>query len=175
LGVRITSNLRIGIGEDSHRTAPGGPLRLGGVDVPHDRQLVGHSDADVLLHAITDALLGAAALPDIGRLFPNTEAANRGRDSAEMLAGAAAKVAEAGFCIVNLDCVVHAERPKLADYQDAIRHRIAGILGLSPFQIGLKAKTGEGAGPVGREEVIEARCVALLEATGEDTGRGWLV
>ena len=92
-----------------------------------------------------------------------------------MLAAAAAQVAEAGFCVVNLDCVVHAERPKLADYQDTIRHRIAGILGLSPFQIGLKAKTGEGAGPVGREEVIEARCVALLEATGEGAGRGWLV
>src|SRR5882757_1297586 len=174
-GVPTTSNLRIGYGEDWHRTAPGGPLRLGGVDVPHDRQLVGHSDADVLLHAITDAVLGAAALPDIGRLFPNTESANRGRDSAEMLAAAAAKIAEAGFCIVNLDCVVHAERPKLADYQDAIRHRIAGILGLSPLQIGLKAKTGEGAGPVGREEVIEARCVALLEATGEGADRGWLV
>ena len=120
------------IGEDSHRTAPGGPLRLGGIDVPHDRQLVGHSDADVLLHAVTDALLGAAALPDIGRMFPNTDAANRGRDSAEMLAAAAAKVAEAGYRIVNLDCVVHAERPKLADYQDAIRHRIAGILGTQP-------------------------------------------
>jgi 2-C-methyl-D-erythritol 2,4-cyclodiphosphate synthase len=159
--------LRIGIGEDSHRTAPGGPLRIGGIDVPHDRQLVGHSDADVLLHAITDAILGAAALPDIGRLFPNTDPANRGLDSAHMLAAAAAKVAQAGYVVVNLDCVVHAERPKLADYQDAIRHRIAGILRLSPFQIGLKAKTGEGVGAVGREEVIVARCVAMLEATGE--------
>jgi 2-C-methyl-D-erythritol 2,4-cyclodiphosphate synthase len=174
LGFGTTSNLRIGIGEDSHRTAPGGPLRLGGIDVPHDRQLVGHSDADVLLHAITDAILGAAALPDIGRLFPNTDAANRGRDSAEMLAAAGAKVTGAGFCVVNLDCIVHAERPKLADYHDAIRHRIAGILGLSPLQIGLKAKTSEGAGPVGREEVIEARCVALLEATDE-AKRGWVV
>ena len=106
----------------------GGPLRLGGIDVPHDRQMVGHSDADVLLHAVTDALLGAAALPDIGQLFPNTDAANRGRDSAEMLAIAASKVTEAGYRVVNLDCVVHAERPKLADYLDAIRHRIAGIL-----------------------------------------------
>jgi len=161
-GGGITSGLRIGIGEDSHRTAPGGPLRLGGIDVPHDRQLVGHSDADVLLHAVTDALLGAAALPDIGRLFPNTDSRYRGRDSAEMLSLAAAKVTDAGFQIENLDCVVHAERPKLADYQDAIRHRIAGVLGLSPNQIGLKAKTGEGVGPVGREESIEARCVVLL-------------
>jgi 2-C-methyl-D-erythritol 2,4-cyclodiphosphate synthase len=172
-GDPTTNNLRIGFGEDSHRTAPGGPLRLGGIDVPHDRHLAGHSDADVLLHAVTDALLGAAALPDIGRMFPNTEVVNRGRDSAEMLAVAAAKVAEASFRVVNLDCIVLAERPKLADYQDAIRHRIAGILRLSPHQIGLKAKTGEGVGPVGREEVIEARCVALLEATDEP--RPWFV
>jgi len=167
--------LRIGIGEDSHRTAPGGPLRIGGVDVPHDRQLVGHSDADVLLHAVTDALLGAAALPDIGRQFPNTDPANRGRDSANMLAAAAMKVAQLGYTIVNLDCVVHAERPKLADYQDAIRHRIAGILRISPFQVGLKAKTGEGVGAVGREEVIVARCIALLEGTGELSARNELI
>ena len=155
-------NLRVGIGEDSHRTAPGGPLRLGGIDVPHDRKLVGHSDADVLLHAVTDALLGAAALPNIGRMFPDTDEANRGRDSAEMLAAAAEKVREHNYCVVNLDCVIRAQRPKLADYEEAIRHRIAGILKLSPFQIGLKAKTGEGVGQVGREEVIEARCVVLL-------------
>jgi 2-C-methyl-D-erythritol 2,4-cyclodiphosphate synthase len=140
---------------------------LGGIDVPHDRQLVGHSDADVLLHSVTDALLGAAALPDIGQMFPNTEPANRNRDSAEMLALAAAKVAEAGFEIVNVDCVIHAERPKLADYMDAIRHRIAGILRLSPHDVGLKAKSGEGVGPVGSGEVIEARCVALVECTHE--------
>jgi 2-C-methyl-D-erythritol 2,4-cyclodiphosphate synthase len=152
----------VGIGEDSHRTAPGGPLRLGGIDVPHDRKLIGHSDADVLLHAVTDALLGAAALPDIGRMFPDSDEANRGRDSAEMLAEAAQQVLERNYRLVNLDCVVHAERPKLADYEEAIRHRIAGILNVSPFQIGLKAKTGEGVGPVGCEEVIEARCVALL-------------
>lgn len=143
---------------------PGGPLRLGGVDVPHDQQLVGHSDADVLLHAVTDAILGAAALGDIGRMFPNTDETNRARDSAEMLAAAAREVAETGYCIVNLDCVIHAERPKLADYLDAIRHRIAGILRLTPHQIGLKAKTGEGVGPVGQEEIIEARCIALLES-----------
>jgi 2-C-methyl-D-erythritol 2,4-cyclodiphosphate synthase len=139
-------------------------LRLGGIDVPHDRQLVGHSDADVLLHAVTDAILGAAALPDIGRLFPNADAANRGRDSAEMLRAAAARVNEAGYHIVNLDCIIHAEQPKLADFHDAIRQRIAGILGLSPHQVGIKAKTGEGLGPIGREELIEARCIALLES-----------
>src|SRR6266436_6666168 len=155
--------MRIGIGHDTHRLAPGGPLRLGGLDIPHDRQLVGHSDADVLLHAVTDALLGAAALPDIGRLFPNTDPANRGRDSAEMLTIAAEKMTEAGYRVVNLDCVVLAERPKLADYLDAIRHRIAGILRLNTHQIGLKAKTGEGVGPVGREEAIEAPSMSLLQ------------
>jgi 2-C-methyl-D-erythritol 2,4-cyclodiphosphate synthase len=159
-----TSSLRIGIGEDRHRTEPGGPLRLGGIDVPHDRRLVGHSDADVLLHAVTDALLGAAALPDIGRLFPDTDPANRGRDSAEMLAIAAGHVAGAGYRIVNLDCIVSAQRPKLADHVDAIRQRIAEILRVDPTQVGLKAKTGEWVGPVGRQEVIEARCVVLLAA-----------
>ena len=132
--------------------------------MPHDHQLVGHSDADVLLHAITDALLGAAALPDIGRLFPNTDPANRARDSAEMLHAAAARINEAGYHIVNLDCVIHAERPKLADYQDAIRHRIAGILNINVHQIGIKAKTGEAVGPIGRHESIEVRCIALLES-----------
>jgi 2-C-methyl-D-erythritol 2,4-cyclodiphosphate synthase len=134
--------------------------------VPHDFHLVGHSDADVLLHALTDALLGAAALPDLGTLFPNTDEANRKRDSAEMLALAAKRVSDRKFHIVNLDCVVRAERPKLADYYEAIRHRIAGILGISPFQIGIKAKTGEGIGAVGQGEVIEARCVALLTDAG---------
>ena len=155
--------MRIGLGEDTHRTEPGEQLRIGGIDIPHDHRLVGHSDADVLLHAITDALLGAAALPDIGQMFPDTDEEHRGRDSAEMLATAAQQLAEAGYEIANLDCVVAAERPKLADYKDAIRHRIAGILHLNPHQVGLKAKTGEGIGPVGLGEVIEARCVALIE------------
>ena len=154
------------MGEDSHRTAPGGPLRLGGVDVPHDGHLVGHSDADVLLHAVTDALLGAAGLPDIGTLFPDTDSANRNRDSAEMLALAANHVRDHNYRLVNLDCVVRAERPKLSDYYDAIRHRLAGIIGASPLQIGIKAKTGEGVGPVGMGEVIEARCIALLTDAG---------
>lgn len=135
--------------------------------MPHDRQLVGHSDADVLLHAVTDALLGAAALPDIGRMFPNTDEANRGRDSAELLAAAADEVAGAGYQIINLDCVIHAERPKLALHIDTIRQRIAHILRLELLQIGLKAKTGEGIGPIGREEAIKARCVALLEEIGD--------
>ncbi len=157
----------MGIGEDTHRTEPGGPLRLGGVDIPHDRRLVGHSDADVLLHAVTDAVLGAAALGDIGAMFPNTSEENRGRDSAEMLTRAYAEVVAAGFRLANLDCVVSAERPKLLPHAETIRQRIATILEVEIGQIGLKAKTGEGVGPVGREEAIEARCVALL-VRGDD-------
>ena len=134
--------------------------------MPHDRQLVGHSDADVLLHAVTDALLGAAALPDIGQLFPNTDPKNQNRDSAEMLSIAGSKMTAAGYRIVNLDCVVLAQRPKLAEHIGAIRRRIADILQLDPQQVGLKAKTGEGVGPIGREEAIEAQCVALLETAG---------
>jgi 2-C-methyl-D-erythritol 2,4-cyclodiphosphate synthase len=136
---------------------------LGGVDVPHDRHAVGHSDADVLLHAITDALLGAAGLPDIGVLFPNTEEANRGRDSADMLRLAYDRVTAAGYRLVNLDAMVHAQRPKLSPHKAAIVDRMAAILGVEPGQINVKAKTGEGTGPVGLEELIEARCVALLE------------
>lgn len=132
------------------------------MEIPHDQHLVGHSDADVLLHAITDALLGAAALGDIGEMFPNTDPANRGRDSAEMLRLAAERVGSQGWQLVNLDCVVHAQRPKLSPHRAAIRQRIAEILGVTPDQIGVKGKTGEAVGPVGREEAIMAECVALL-------------
>jgi 2-C-methyl-D-erythritol 2,4-cyclodiphosphate synthase len=159
------SELRIGLGEDSHRTAAGGPLRLGGVDVPHDRHTLGHSDADVLLHAVTDALLGAAGLPDIGELFPNTDEANRGRDSAEMLRLAFERVRAARWRLVNLDCVVAAERPKLSPFKGAIIARVAEILGVGVERVGVKAKTGEGLGPVGAGELIGARCVVLLKRT----------
>ncbi len=131
--------------------------------VPHDRHLIGHSDADVLLHAVTDALLGAAALPDIGRLFPDTDPANRGRDSAEMLALAWQKGAERGMRLVNLDCVVHLETPKLSPYKQTICRRIAEVLGVPRERVGLKAKTGENVGPVGRGEAIVAHCVVLVE------------
>lgn len=133
--------------------------------MPHDRHAVGHSDADVLLHAVTDALLGAAGLPDIGVLFPNTEEVNRGRDSADMLRLAYDRVVAAGYRLANLDAVVHAQRPKLSPYKAAIVDRVAAILGVEPGQVNVKAKTGEGVGPVGLEELIEARCVVLLERT----------
>jgi 2-C-methyl-D-erythritol 2,4-cyclodiphosphate synthase len=155
----------VGIGHDTHRLREGGPLLIGGIVVPHDRSAVGHSDADVLLHAVTDALLGAAALGDIGEMFSDTDPANRGRDSAEMLQAATARVRREGYEILNLDCTVFAQRPKLALYKQAIRDRIATILEISPEQVGMKAKTGEGKGPVGREETVQAQCVVLLAQT----------
>lgn len=155
--------MRIGMGHDTHRLADGGPLRLGGIDVPGDRHLVGVSDADVLLHAITDALLGAAALGDIGEWFPDTDPQNRGRDSAEMLSAACDACRQAGYRIANLDCIVFAERPKLGPYKRLIAERIASIVNVSPERVGIKAKTGEGLGEVGRGEAMMAQCVVLLE------------
>jgi 2-C-methyl-D-erythritol 2,4-cyclodiphosphate synthase len=137
-------------------------LRLGGIDVAHDRHAVGHSDADALLHAITDAILGAAALGDIGEMFPDTAAENRGRDSADMLRRAYDAVRAAGYKVVNLDCIVFAQRPKLLQYKEAIRKRIAEILELSPEAVSVKAKTGEGVDAVGREEAVMAQAVVLL-------------
>ncbi len=154
--------MRVGIGHDTHRLTGGGPLRLGGIDIPHDRQAVGHSDADVLLHAVTDALLGAAALGDIGEMFPDTAEENRDRDSAEMLSLAVAKVHDAGWQVVNADCIVFAQRPKLSEYKQAIRERLASLLDVEVDQVGVKAKTGEGIGPVGEQRVIMAQCVVLL-------------
>ena len=158
----MNCNIRIGLGHDTHRLESGGPLRLGGVDIPFDKQAVGHSDADVLLHAITDAILGAAALGDIGEFFPDTDAANRGKDSAEMLSAAVAAIHAAGYAIVNIDCVVLAERPKLLPYREAIRSRIASLTKLSPQDIGLKGKTGEQTGALGRNEIIQAMVVCLI-------------
>ena len=157
--------IRVGLGNDTHRLEPGGPLRLGGIDIPHDRHAVGHSDADALLHAVTDALLGAAALGDIGTLFPDTDEANRGRDSADMLRRAYDRVREAGYQLVNLDSVVEAQRPKLAGFREQIRARMAEILEVDIGAVSLKAKTGERVGPVGREEAIVVQAVVLLERT----------
>jgi 2-C-methyl-D-erythritol 2,4-cyclodiphosphate synthase len=154
---------RIGLGHDTHRLGPGAGLVIGGITILHDRTAIGHSDADVLLHAITDALLGAAALGDIGEMFPDTDPANRGRDSAAMLRRAAARVAEAGWRIVNLDCVIFAQRPKILPHRPAIRRRIAEILGVDESAVWLKAKTGEGVGPIGEELAIAAECVVLIE------------
>lgn len=121
----------------------------------------------MLLHAVTDALLGAAALGDIGELFPDTDPANRNRDSGEMLQVATSRVRAAGYEVANLDCIVFAQRPKLSPYKQAIRQNIARLLSIDEGQVGVKAKTGESVGPVGREEAIQAECVVLLKKSGD--------
>ncbi|WP_431276337.1 2-C-methyl-D-erythritol 2,4-cyclodiphosphate synthase [Variovorax ureilyticus] len=155
-------NLRIGEGWDVHQLVAGRKLMLGGVEVPHTMGLLGHSDADVLLHAITDALLGAAALGDIGRHFPDTDAQFRGADSAVLLAEAARRVRAAGWEIGNVDCTVIAQAPKLASHIPAMCERIAVVLGVDVGQVNVKAKTAEKLGPVGEGRAMESRAVALI-------------
>lgn len=155
-------NIRVGEGWDTHALVPGRRLVIGGVQIPHDRGLLGHSDADVLLHAITDALLGAAGLGDIGRHFPDTDQAFKGADSAVLLAEAARRVHELGWRIGNIDSTVVAQAPRLAPHIEAMRARIAAVLGLAPDAVNVKAKTAERLGPVGQGQAIEARAVVLL-------------
>lgn len=155
-------NLRIGEGWDTHALVPGRPLVLGGVTIPHSHGLLGHSDADALLHAITDALFGAAGLGDIGRHFPDTALEFKGADSHRLLAEAARRVREAGWEIVNVDSTIVAQAPKLASHIPAMCERVAEALGLSLDRVNVKAKTAEKMGPVGRLEAIEARAVCLL-------------
>lgn len=157
-------SLRIGEGWDTHALVPGRRLLLGGVEIPHDHGLLGHSDADVLLHAITDALIGGAGLGDIGRHFPDTDERFRGADSVVLLREAAARVRQAGWSVVNIDSTVVAQAPKLAPHIEAMRERIAQALGLSATQVNVKAKTAEKLGPVGMGQGIEARAVVLLQA-----------
>ena len=164
--------LRIGLGFDSHRLATGGPLRIGGIDVDCDLHLVGHSDADVVLHAITDAILSAAMLPDIGELFPNTDPANAGRNSADFLREAMMQAKDLGFELINVDCVVRLERPKLSPHKDAMRRRIADVLQIDMEQVGIKAKTGEQTGDIGAGRIAEAHCVALLQRTAAPKNQG---
>lgn len=160
--------VRIGLGYDSHRLGQGGPLRIGGVDIPSPFHAIGHSDADVLLHAITDALLGALCLPDIGRLFPDDDPANANRDSADFLIEALRQIREQGFELVNLDAVILAQKPKMAPHLDAMRQRIAKIASWDANQIGLKAKTGEGVGEIGTSQAIATRVVVLLARLNEN-------
>jgi 2-C-methyl-D-erythritol 2,4-cyclodiphosphate synthase len=158
------TGLRIGEGWDTHALVPGRRLVIGGIDIPFERGLLGHSDADVLLHAITDALFGAAALGDIGHHFPDTDERFRGADSIALLAEAARLVRERGFRIANVDSTVIAQAPKLAPFIDAIRGRIAQALGVEVGQVNVKAKTAEKLGPVGQGLSIEARAIVLLES-----------
>ncbi len=159
----MTANLmRIGEGWDTHALVSGRPLVLGGVTIPHAQGLLGHSDADALLHAITDALLGAAALGDIGQHFPDTDAAFRGADSVVLLQNAARLVRAAGYQIGNVDSTIVAQAPKMAPHIPAMRLRIAQALGLALEAVNVKAKTAEKMGPVGQGQSIEARAVCLL-------------
>ncbi|MFW2357615.1 2-C-methyl-D-erythritol 2,4-cyclodiphosphate synthase [Hydrogenophaga sp.] len=153
---------RIGEGWDVHALVPGRKLIIGGVHIPHPQGLLGHSDADVLLHAITDALLGAAALGDIGRHFPDTDERFKGADSSALLKEAARRVREAGFEIGNVDSTVIAQAPKLAPHIPAMVDAIARTLGLAVGQVNVKAKTAEKIGPVGQGLSIEARAVTML-------------
>ena len=158
----VAFNIRVGEGWDVHQLVAGRKLVLGGVEVPHTTGLLGHSDADVLLHAITDALLGAAGLGDIGRHFPDTDAQFRGADSAVLLGEAARRVRAAGWEIGNVDSTVIAQAPKLVPHIPAMCQRIATALGLVPGQVNVKAKTAEKLGPVGEGRAMEARAVVLL-------------
>ncbi len=154
--------MRIGEGWDVHALVPGRRLVIGGVEIPFERGLLGHSDADVLLHAITDALLGAAGLGDIGSHFPDTDERFRGADSSFLLAEAGRRVAAAGYAIANIDSTVIAQAPKLAPHIAAMRERIGQALGLASGQVNVKAKTAEKLGPVGQGQSIEARAIVLL-------------
>ncbi|MFN7694063.1 MAG: 2-C-methyl-D-erythritol 2,4-cyclodiphosphate synthase [Burkholderiales bacterium] len=161
-------DLRVGEGWDVHRLVPGRPLILGGVNIPHDKGLLGHSDADALAHAVTDALLGAAGLGDIGRHFPDTAAEFAGADSMVLLASALQAVQAAGWRLVNVDSTVIAQFPKLAPHIGAMRARLAEVLQLDGGAVNVKAKTAEKLGPVGAGEAMEARAVCLLVRSPRD-------
>lgn len=155
--------LRIGHGYDVHRLVEGRPCILGGVNIPSDLGLLGHSDADVLAHALADAVLGAARLGDIGKLFPDTDPAYEGADSLVLLSRVAQLVRQHGFTIVDCDCTVAAQVPKLAPYREQMRANLARALGVDAESVGVKATTTEGLGFPGRKEGIEAWAVCLLE------------
>jgi len=151
---------RVGIGYDSHRFAPGGPLILAGTRIPVEFSLAGHSDGDAIAHAVTDAILGAASLGDIGEMFPDTDPNLRGADSMEMLRRAVERVRDAGYAIVNADVVVVAETPKIGPYRDAMRTALAEVLGVAVSDVSVKGKTNEGMGWIGRGEGLA--CLAMI-------------
>ncbi|MEY3653368.1 MAG: hypothetical protein RL739_1538 [Pseudomonadota bacterium] len=160
----MTTMMRIGEGWDVHALVPGRALVVGGVTIDHPQGLLGHSDADVLLHAITDALLGAAALGDIGSHFPDTDAQHRGADSLVLLREVGQRVRQAGYEIGNIDATIVAQAPRMAPHIGLMRERIAQTLGVAVGQVNVKAKTAEKLGPVGQGQSMEARAVALITA-----------
>lgn len=155
--------MRVGLGHDTHRLVEGRPLLLGGVRIEHARGLAGHSDADVVLHAVTDALLGAAGLGDIGDAFPDTDPAHKDRDSRYFLAATLARLKEAGWRVVNLDVTIFAQEPKLGPVKTRIRDNLAELLGLASTAVNVKAKTGEGVGHIGRAEAIGCHAATLID------------
>lgn len=162
-----TSVHRIGIGTDRHRLVEGRPLILGGVTIPFERGCLAHSDGDALLHAITDAILGAASLGDIGEHFPDTDPAYRDADSAMLLQHALELVVSKGYVVVNIDCVISLQRPKLKAFKPMIRSRVAQLLAMAEDCVNVKAKTAEGLGPVGEGDAIDTIAIAMLRRVSE--------
>lgn len=160
----MDSTMRIGTGYDIHRLEKGRKLVLGGVEIPHDRGLLGHSDADVLSHAIADSLLGAAGLPDIGHYFPNTDPSIEGIDSQEILVQVVEEIGRHGWLPVNVDAALIAEEPKISPHLDAMKKKLSGSLGIGESAIGIKATTNEGIGDIGKGAGIAAHAVCLLAA-----------
>jgi 2-C-methyl-D-erythritol 2,4-cyclodiphosphate synthase len=157
------ATVRVGIGYDSHRFAPGRPLKLGGVLIPSEVGLLGHSDADAVCHAVTDAILGAAGLGDIGEMFPDTDPGNKDRDSIGMLEAAIKRIATAGYVVHQVDVSVVAETPRLAPHREKIRARLASALGIESASVSVKGKSNEGMGWIGREEGLACIAVATLK------------
>jgi 2-C-methyl-D-erythritol 2,4-cyclodiphosphate synthase len=155
--------MRVGIGHDTHRLAVGRPLLLGGVRIAHSRGLVGHSDADVVLHAVVDALLGAAGWGDIGDAYPDTDPSYAGADSSRFVRETVARLQRGSWRIINLDVVIFAQEPKLGAVKAEIRRHLAELLGLDLDAVNVKAKTGEGVGAIGRAEAIACQAVALID------------
>jgi 2-C-methyl-D-erythritol 2,4-cyclodiphosphate synthase len=155
--------VRVGIGHDTHRLAEGRPLILGGLHIEHPRGLVGHSDADVVLHALTDAMLGAAGLGDIGDAFPDTDPAYKDRDSRFFVEETLGRLSQAGWALVNIDVIVFAQEPKLGPIKTAMRRHLAAMLRLDPELVNVKAKTGEKVGAIGRAEAISCQVVVLID------------
>ena len=159
--------MRVGIGHDTHRLAPGRPLILGGIRIDHPRGLEGHSDADVVLHAVTDAILGAAGLGDIGDAYPDTAAEYRHADSRLFVQETLARLNQSGWHVVNVDVNIFAQEPKLGPVKGQMRRHLAGLLRIAENAVNIKAKTGEGVGAIGRGEAISCQAVVLIAAVGE--------
>jgi 2-C-methyl-D-erythritol 2,4-cyclodiphosphate synthase len=157
---------RVGIGYDSHRFAPPGPLILGGVPIPSDVHLEGHSDGDAVCHAITDAILGAAAAGDIGEMFSDRDPANKGKDSIEMLRAAVARIAERGWRVQQVDVAIVAEKPRVSSHRELMKFRLAQALGIQAEDVSVKGKTNEGMGWIGRAEGIACIAVATIIPAG---------